>query len=343
MKSFDLAYDAFQEITPDPQLFGKPGGSVYGASDGENGVQWNFWVRGEAPEAYLSINLEGMKYTDWPLSKFIQAELNDAKLPSLWPTLDKTVDPEVKLARDAWQAQARIPIVEALLGQKQHLSNLSEASWEATLTEALGCFDESKSFRGRAKQPVTRVKDGMKVDMWVTPHLNIFTPLWSTPPASHAEAYTRMRDLIQQLSPIHALVQGQCAGDSGNLKARGKQRFETLREAATFARRHAKEGSLTYEFLNTLSELHPAHTRGYYTVTSLRLVWWADDGSRLARILLDTLKLRAVVANQLLKEIKLPTDAKPTKKNPLMTNYFTDNDHEIAALVNVFENPLDPD
>ena len=47
--------------------FGSPSRGVLGISDGNEGVQWNagYYIRDGA--VWLGVNLEGMKYDDWPL------------------------------------------------------------------------------------------------------------------------------------------------------------------------------------------------------------------------------------------------------------------------------------
>ena len=336
MEPFDRALDAFQEIFPDPESFGKPGGSAHGASDGSKGAQWNFWVIGTTGEAYLSINLEGMKYKNWPISTFILSELKEPQLLHLRTELGE-FDPIIRFRRDAWQAQARISIAEADIGHVLPLSKFTADTWRATLAEALQCLDPSKFHKGRAKQHVTRLKDDQVIEMWVSPHLNILVKLWDETPSSHSTAYKRMASLVSGLTPIHDLVGSQSTRTDSSRPSSRKVKFDSLGDAANYALQFTRAGSSTHNYLQGLLLNSGTDSLGSYTVTPNRFVWWGEDGSRLARFELKSVKLSLVVANSQLEGVKLPTGAKPHIKNASMTDCFTDAEAEVAELLRVFE------
>ncbi len=81
--SFNKAMDAFQHIHLDPVTFGQKNKGYSGASDGAQGVQWNFIFQHNTGETRLGINLEGMKYDGWPITSFIQNELASSKFLQL--------------------------------------------------------------------------------------------------------------------------------------------------------------------------------------------------------------------------------------------------------------------
>jgi hypothetical protein len=59
----------------DLKRFGSPSLGVDGASDSKQGVQWSGWLDFRENVAYLAVNLEGMKYDDWPVARFIEREV----------------------------------------------------------------------------------------------------------------------------------------------------------------------------------------------------------------------------------------------------------------------------
>ena len=49
--------------------FGSPSRGVLGISDGNEGVQWNAGYYPRDGAVWLGVNLEGMKYDDWPVTR----------------------------------------------------------------------------------------------------------------------------------------------------------------------------------------------------------------------------------------------------------------------------------
>ena len=56
--------------------FGSLSCGVPGISDGNEGVQWNAGYRPREGAVRLGVNLEGMKYDDWPVARLIERELS---------------------------------------------------------------------------------------------------------------------------------------------------------------------------------------------------------------------------------------------------------------------------
>ena len=163
---------------------GRPFGQLnkprFGMSDGNHGIQWNLVFTGGASEmeVYLGVNLEGLKYHDWPIATLLLSEL---ETPSLEELKSRIRDPgtlDIRFARDAWQAAARPEIEEQYIGGRiVNLAETENRKWIQMVSEALTCLDSTKSYRGRAKQRVTLVKQSKQGSpkrwMDVTPHLTI--------------------------------------------------------------------------------------------------------------------------------------------------------------------------
>lgn len=337
MDPFDLTLDAFQQLVPDPVLFGRPGAPRRGASDGNRGVQWNFWTERTTGAAHFSINLEGMRYEGWPVARFIQAELTSLGILEFAGLESMQIDPIVRFKRDAWQAQSKLDIEEQILGEAIPLSAMDSDTWRTTLEEALGCLDKSKSFKGRARQVVTKSKDLQKLEMQVSPHLNVIHKLWDEVPESTAVALEIMEDTMGELAPIHRYISDLASQSWAAAGSNETVEFSSLKHAAAHALKFAKSGSITHSFLTDLVGLESSNDRGRYTVNPRRFVWWDTSGTRNARLELKSSKLTLVVLNSLLGGVVLPEGSRPHKKNPAMTDCFTASEAEARDLLAVFE------
>jgi hypothetical protein len=202
------AFEEFFNVAPRP--FGQKTGTVFGFSDDSKGVQWNVGINFEDGSAVLGVNLEGMKYRDWPIATLLLRERDEPTLPSL-SALPGAEDITVQLNRDAWQCAARPPIQEKLItGSGTPLASLSKPTWSAMVEEALSCLDASQGYRGRAAQKVTLIKSGDIVEKEVSPHLSVTTTLWKLAPNNQAgilEAIQKSHDL---LSPIYSFIRELC-------------------------------------------------------------------------------------------------------------------------------------
>jgi hypothetical protein len=186
-KKIDSEYTALlQSFTSALNVKGRPFGQLnkptFGMSDGNEGVQWNLSVSRDTGIIRLGVNLEGMKYSEWPISTFIK---NEIKNPKIWDVVEKLKNINavyVHFSRDAWQVAARLSIVEKYLGGEEFtFAEANPEQWARTLKEALSCLNEEADYCGRAKQQVTLEniqKNGEQVrTMEVSPHLTIWTPL----------------------------------------------------------------------------------------------------------------------------------------------------------------------
>ena len=96
--------------------FGSLSRGVLGISDGNEGVQWNAGYYPRDGAVWMGVNLEGMKYDDWPVARLIEREISRPLLLTCFRR--KVARPDrvtVIWARDAWQCAARRRIKEANL------------------------------------------------------------------------------------------------------------------------------------------------------------------------------------------------------------------------------------
>jgi hypothetical protein len=203
-KGLDLITDSFRTLLGiQGRSFGGKTKSYDGISDGYEGVQWNVAVFKDRPgRARLGVNLEGMKYDGWPIARFIEHELGDRGLLALQVEKEKI---HVGFERDAWQVTDRPAIEEKSIGcSGMLLDDLTDIQWKKTLEEAYACLDKSNSYRGRAKQVVT--KSGIEKEMEVSPHLTIYTWIWSSVPSDLQEAKMLMQKGFDRLLPVYEYV-----------------------------------------------------------------------------------------------------------------------------------------
>ena len=181
-----------------------------GLSEHTEGVQWNFFINAEERTTLLGINLEGMKYDDWPIAHFLEHEMENPSdgLLSVASTFEEPDDIEVRLLRDAWQVSTRRDIDEAIIGGEFHtLDQLTPNLWKEIVQEAYSCLDPSKNHRARAEQKVTLTSNGEQKLFGVSPHLTIVTPLWKMIPPSTDEAIRITRDKMDYLKGIRDFVE----------------------------------------------------------------------------------------------------------------------------------------
>ena len=182
--------------------FGSRSRGVLGISDGNEGVQRNAGYYPRAGAVWLGVNLEGMKYDDWPVARLIEREISRPLLLTQYRR--KVARPDkvtVLWTRDAWQYSARPRIKEANLAPTPSaLDRLDGQGWEDALRGARECLNPRKKHRGRKKVPVTllpskRHPRERQVEMDVSPHLRIRTPLAEITPRAMWEG----RDNLEAL------------------------------------------------------------------------------------------------------------------------------------------------
>jgi hypothetical protein len=156
-----------------PRPFGSRSMAVGGVSDGADGVQWNAKYDPRDRRQWASVNLEGMKYTGWPVAHLIRRELLNQTLPALAAATEDPQGIEVRWRRDYWQASARPPIVEADISPTPiPLGQLTDAAWQQALEGARDCLQWNPEPR-RARQQVILAASGAVVEGEVSPHLTI--------------------------------------------------------------------------------------------------------------------------------------------------------------------------
>ena len=184
--------------------FGSRSRGVLGISDGNEGVQWNAGYYPRDDEVWLGVNLEGMKYDDWPVARLIEREISRPLL--LTGYRRKVARPDrvtVIWARDAWQYAARRRIKEASLAPTPiALDRLDGQGWEDALRGARECLNPRKQHRGRKKVPVTLLPSKRhpwerQVEMDVSPHLKIRTPLPEITPRAMRQARDNLEALYE--------------------------------------------------------------------------------------------------------------------------------------------------
>ena len=203
----ELGFKSFFKVEPRP--FGQKNFSKKGFSDNCNGVQWNTSIDRDTGVATLGVNLEGMKYQDWPIARFLIREKSESKIPGL-STQAGADEVYVGLYRDAWQAAARLIIEERfIIGNDILLSDLNSELWSDMIDEALLCLNSENDFRGRKTQSVTIKKTGKVVEKEVSPHLNVYTNLWDSPPDDIEDITNIFEAAYNRLLPVYELVKTQ--------------------------------------------------------------------------------------------------------------------------------------
>ena len=184
--------------------FGSPSRGVLGISDGNEGVQWNAAYYPRDGAVWLGVNLEGMKYDDWPVARLIERESSRPLLLTRYRRqVARPAEVTVLWSRDAWQYSARPRIKEANLAPTPiALDRLDDQGWADALRGARECLDPRKQHRGRRKVPVTLLPSKQhpwerQVEMDVTPHLKIKTPLAGITPRAMREARENMEALYE--------------------------------------------------------------------------------------------------------------------------------------------------
>lgn len=183
---------AFAAVLGDkPRPFGKQATQIGGFSDGNDGVQWNAGYDPRDRKQWLGVNLEGMKYDDWPIARLITRELQRPTLPRLVRDVGHTDPAVASWKRDYWQVAARPSIREGSIKPTPILlSRLTEEGWREALDEAFACLlDRRPQNWTRATQQVTLDVGGREVIGPVSPHLTLVFP---------AAVYTPWQEFLTQ-------------------------------------------------------------------------------------------------------------------------------------------------
>ena len=151
--------------------FGNAASGVSGFSDAREGVQWQVGYDANADVRWAGVNLEGMQYDGWPITRLIEREVREISLPETIRKNPQLNDVILMWQRDYWQATARPAIAERDIAPTPiALGELTREQWLAALTEARDCLDMKRKRMGRATQTVT-LPSGDRIQGDVSPHL----------------------------------------------------------------------------------------------------------------------------------------------------------------------------
>jgi hypothetical protein len=190
--------------------FGQKSGRYEGLSNPTDGVQWSFIFDKIERRVNLGINLEGMKYDDWPIARFIEREMKSPHLIEFSKDLANPENVYIRMTRDAWQVTARPQIKEKLIGDRiVSFAELTQEKWMDILQEAYECLVSEKNHRGRARQKVTLEKSGESRVMEVSPHLTIITPLWNVFPKTIESAQEIVSSKLKELGGIFGFIKSK--------------------------------------------------------------------------------------------------------------------------------------
>lgn len=204
--------ELLQLFTSVLKVKGRPFGQLnkprFGMSDGNDGVQWNISISTDSGTICLGVNLEGMKYKGWPISRFILSEIAKPKIAEIGAELKNPKDVYIRFSRDAWQVTARPDIIDKYLcGREFTFAEIDYDRWALMLSEALDCLNKGANYCGRAKQEVTlenRPKNGEQVRfMEVSPHLTIWSPI-----SLDGDVQEEIKRRIAELRPVYEWVMG---------------------------------------------------------------------------------------------------------------------------------------
>ena len=196
-----------KEFGPDHKLFGSKGLGHRGICDAAQGVQWNAWVSLRDGSGVFGVNLEGMKYDDWPIARLIERELETPTLFSIVSRIPFPSRVQLSWQRDCWQARARIRTMEGDIPPSPiQLDRVTPASWLQMLEEAQQCRNPERDFRGRGRQEVTLAASSRRVERHVTPHLQFRTTLWDPMPASDDAVLAALRRAHEELDHLLSFV-----------------------------------------------------------------------------------------------------------------------------------------
>ena len=211
-KRIDSEYaELLQLFTSLLNVKGRPFGQLnkqsFGMSDGNEGVQWNISVSTDTGMIRLGVNLEGMKYKNWPITTFILSEVNSPHIGEIRSILKRPENVYISFTRDAWQVTSRPNIVEKYIGGREaSFVEIDSDHWTSALNEALECLNKETSFRGRAKQSVTlenKPKNGEQVRvMDVSPHITIWSPM-----SLEGNLKENIKNKIAELQPVYDWVE----------------------------------------------------------------------------------------------------------------------------------------
>jgi hypothetical protein len=210
-EDLDDIYRVFRDrLGVEGKTFGQAGREVVGLSDNNSGVQWNLAVWKDTGNVTLGINLEGMKYADWPILKFISNEIENPSIETLLIPEFNIDEIEVVFTRDAWQVASRPRIKEKkLIYSNTPLSSWTNKMWMETLSEAKECLDIGAKGVSRGVQKVTVLKKNGSSEvkeMSVSPHLGIRLVVFNMADRETESVVSAIEEGFRQLGHIYSWV-----------------------------------------------------------------------------------------------------------------------------------------
>lgn len=206
-KTKEILYSVFQEVlNVKCHSHGSKSDTSMGMYEEKEGVQWNIDISKKNNICKFGVNLEGLKYNDWPISKLINMELKNFELYDVFKRLnDRSII--IAIIRDAWQVTARPNIRERIIGdQELSTGELTKDQWRSMLLEALQCLDYKKGYPSRSIQIVT-LQSGIKRAMEVSPHLYIYKVISDSKLQTRFDIYNEITRCKKELEPIYNTIE----------------------------------------------------------------------------------------------------------------------------------------
>ena len=182
-----------------------------GMHDGNEGVQWNIDIIKSNNLVRNGVNLEGLKYENWPIARFLEYELKNYILYNTFLEL-KDKDIVITVLRDAWQVTARPSIEEKIIGGKIiSIKDITKEKWIEILREAQMCLNIANGNIKRAFQEVTFLS-GKKKIMQVSPHLYIYKVIPSELLVTKSKIIEAFFDSKNALEQIYKAISKEIIG-----------------------------------------------------------------------------------------------------------------------------------
>jgi hypothetical protein len=205
--------EGLRELLPTATLRDFDDERFVGSHDDASGVQWHVSVDRSDLARWLAVNLEGLAYKDWPIARFITREMESPELPLLASQVDDANLVFVHLTRDAWSGpRTRVAVEQWSLLPRRALSLLTATVWQRAVGAARGCLAAPGGGRGTAT--LTRVKNHLRDEFEVSPHLNVGVVLQAR--GTQLERLRELQKAQAQLQPIYEFFVRRCSMASYN-------------------------------------------------------------------------------------------------------------------------------
>ena len=242
--------EAFERvIRPErTEPFGSEALGLRGFSDGNPGVQWNAWTGthpglGDEDAAYLGVNLEGLKYGNYPIADLL---IQETQRPLVFKAIEDVKHPErirVVWWIDAWQGGGRLPnFPEHQITDEVPLNELTKNEWARATRTALACLDADRVYRGRGRRVIT-LRSGEEREYAVSPHVQFRTIVWTTVPPLD-QAIEQLREAKVLLEPLYEFVAAATHESEGSAGASDDGANVPMMGVATRRRNTSVQGAV---------------------------------------------------------------------------------------------------